>query len=313
MPPLHSGCEGSVETEYFYIFYRQILTVPNTGMDTQQEWEWEIKPTEEWFRFNLTEVWHYKDLLFRLVRRDIIASYQQTILGPLWVFLQPLFTTLIYFIVFRKIANIRTEGIPPLLFYLPGTLIWTYFSDCLSGSMFTFTHNAYIFNKVYFPRLIVPLAILCFHSFRIFIQLLLFFIIYIIFMIVYRDVHPSVEILLLPVLLVLTAGFAMAGGMIISVFTAKYRDLDNILQFLLRLFMFAAPIVYPASLVPAKYKTIFWLNPLTPIIETFRTSFFTGGKVYYSYLALSAGIVAVLLVGALVLFKKHEIKIMDVV
>jgi lipopolysaccharide transport system permease protein len=282
-------------------------------MDTNTDWQWEIKPDENWFRLNLAELWQYKDLLFRLVRRDIIASYQQTILGPAWVFLQPLLTTLVYFIIFYRIANLSTDGIPPILFYLPGTLIWTYFSDCFIGTMYTFTQNAYIFNKVYFPRLIVPLSILLFHSFRLSIQLLLFTVVYLFFLIRYHNVHPSLSILILPVLILLTAGFAMGAGLIISVFTARYRDLDNISQFLLRLFMFAAPIVYPASKVPSKYMFLFWMNPLTPVIETFRSVFFTNGHIAVRFLGWSSLSVAVLLLVGLVLFKKQEIKVMDIV
>ncbi|HTQ28686.1 MAG TPA: ABC transporter permease [Puia sp.] len=282
-------------------------------MHTKTEWEWEIRPDESWFRLNLGALWHYKDLLFRLVRRDIIASYQQTILGPAWVFLQPLFTTFVYFIIFRKIANLSTDGIPPILFYLPGTLIWTYFSDCFIGVMYTFTQNAYIFNKVYFPRLIVPLSTLLFHSFRLGIQLLLFLILYLFFLVRYQNIHPSLNILLLPLLIILVAGFAMGSGLIISVLTARYRDLDNIMQFLLRLFMFAAPIVYPASMVPGKFRFLFWLNPLTPVIESFRAAFFTGGDIYVRYLLISVAVVSAVLLTGLVLFKKYEIKVMDIV
>ena len=282
-------------------------------METKTEWEWEIRPEENWFRLNLTGLWHYKDLLIRLVRRDIIASYQQTILGPAWVFLQPLFTTLVYFIIFNKIANISTDHVPPILFYLPGTLIWTYFSDCFIGVMYTFTQNAYIFNKVYFPRLIVPLSTLLFHSFRLSIQLVLFFIVYLFFLLSFHDVHPSVYILLFPLLILMVAGFSMGCGLIISVFTARYRDLDNIMQFLLRLFMFAAPIVYPASIIPEKFRWFIWLNPLTPLIETFRTIFFTGGRIHTGYLLISFISTGLILLVGLLLFKKHEIKIMDVV
>jgi lipopolysaccharide transport system permease protein len=282
-------------------------------MEKQKEWAWEIKPDDGWFNLNLKGLWQYKDLLFRFVRRDIIASYQQTILGPIWVFLQPLFTTLVYVIIFRKIAKISTDGVPPLLFYLPGSLIWSYFSDILIGTMFTFTTNAYIFHKVYFPRLIVPLGTVLFHSFRLSIQLLLFFCIYLFFLLKYHDVHPSAAILLLPLLVLLAACFAMGVGLILSVFNAKYRDLDNIFQFLLRLFMFAVPVVYPMSIVPDKYKTLFWLNPLTSVIETFRAAFFGHGIIQIRYLVISLVSVAVILFAGMVLFKKREIKVMDVV
>jgi len=282
-------------------------------MEKNTEWDWELKPDEGWFNLNLRELIHYKDLLFRFVRRDIIASYQQTILGPIWVFLQPLLTTVIYFIIFRKIAKISTDGIPPILFYLPGSIIWTYFSDCLNAVMNTFLYNAYIFSKVYFPRLIVPLSSILFHSFRLSIQLILFILIYVFFVIVNHTITPSFLILLLPYLILLTAGFALGAGLIITVFTAKYRDLDNILLFILRLFMFMAPVVYPVSIVPEKYRFLFWLNPLTSVIETFRAAFFTHGTIEPKYLLLSTVSVSVILFVGLILFHKQEIKVMDVI
>ncbi|MFI5154475.1 MAG: ABC transporter permease [Chitinophagales bacterium] len=282
-------------------------------MDNKPEWEWEIKPDENWFKLNLREIVQYKDLLFRFVRRDIIASYQQTILGPIWVFLQPLLTTVVYFIIFRKIANIPTADAPPILFYLPGIIIWTYFSDCFTGVMNTFLYNAYIFSKVYFPRVIVPISNVFFHSFRLGIQLVLFLIVYAFFAFRMPQIRPSAYILLLPYLLILTAGFALGAGLIISVLTAKYRDLDNILQFLLRLFMFATPVVYPVSLVPEQYRYFFWLNPLTAVIETFRAAFFSTTTIRFNYLLLSTLTVSLILLTGLIVFRKHEIKIMDVI
>ena len=150
-------------------------------MDNQTEWEWEISPAQPWFRLHLKELIHYKDLLMRFVRRDILASYQQTILGPLWVFLQPLLTSLVYVLIFHRIVNVSTGGIPALLFYFPGTLIWSFFSDCFTSTMNTFQFNAHLFTKVYFPRLIVPLSSVIFHAFRLSIQLLVFVLVYIIF------------------------------------------------------------------------------------------------------------------------------------
>ncbi|PWT75430.1 MAG: ABC transporter permease [Bacteroidetes bacterium] len=282
--------------------------------DKKSEWDWEIKHDQSWFNLNIREIFHYKDLLIRFVRRDIIASYQQTILGPIWVFLQPLLTALVYYLIFSRIANISTDGIKPaILFYLPGSIIWTYFSDCLTGTMNTFVTNAYIFNKVYFPRLIAPLSNVLFHTFRLSFQLIFFFLIYLFFLVVYRNVHPSLYILLLPLLILQTAIFALGAGLIISVLTAKYRDLDNIINFLMRLFMFVSPIVYPVSIIPEKYKFLFWMNPLTAIIETFRSAFFSNHPVYGKYLLLSGFNSIVLLLAGLVFFHKREIKVMDVV
>ena len=282
-------------------------------MDKNTEWEWEIKPEERWFSLNLKELLQYKDLLFRFVRRDILISYQQTILGPVWVFLQPLLTTFVYFIIFTKIAKIPIGNTPPILFYLPGAIIWTYFSECLNGTMNTFVNNAYIFRKVYFPRLITPLSNVLFHSFRLSIQLILFILVYVFFMVVHRNVTPGWWILSLPFLILITALFALGLGLIISVFTAKYRDIDNILQFVLRLFMFATPVVYPLSIVPEKYKFLFWLNQLTPVIETFRGAFFEPHIIHPQYFLLSILSVTLILFIGLALFRKSEIEVMDVV
>jgi lipopolysaccharide transport system permease protein len=282
-------------------------------MENKAEWQWEISAHRPWFHLNLRELFHYKDLLFRFVRRDIIASYQQTILGPIWVFLQPLFSTFVYFIIFSRVAKIPTDGIPPFLFYLPGTIIWSYFADCVNATMNTFQINAYIFNKVYFPRIIVPLSTIVFHSFRISIQLFLFLIAFTVYALKGNPVQFSWQVLLVPVMIFLTACFALGGGLIISVLTAKYRDLDNITQFMLRLFMFAAPVVYPASLIPVKFKFIFWLNPLTPVIEIFRSSFFKPHPLPLPYLLLSFLTTFIILTTGIVLFNKREIQIMDVI
>jgi lipopolysaccharide transport system permease protein len=292
----------------FHIRIRTFVT-----MEKNADWQWEISAHRAWFRFNLREIFHYKDLIFRFVRRDIIASYQQTILGPIWVFLQPLFTTLVYFIIFHRVAKIPTDNIPPFLFYLPGIIIWSYYSDCVTSTMNTFQNNAYIFNKVYFPRVIVPLSSILFHSFRISIQLLLFLGVCLFYVLKGSSLHFSWEMLITPLMIFITACFALGCGLIISVLTAKYRDLDNITQFILRLFMFAAPVVYPASLIPVKFKFLFWLNPLTPAIEIFRSSFFKPEPLPFSYLLLSLLTTGIVLMTGIVLFNKREIQIMDVI
>jgi lipopolysaccharide transport system permease protein len=282
-------------------------------MEKKEAWQWEISSHRPWYRFNLRELFQYKDLLLRFVRRDILASYQQTLLGPVWVFLQPLFTTFVYFIIFSRVAKIPTDGIPPFLFYLPGSIIWSYYSDCVTTTMNTFQYNAYIFNKVYFPRLIVPLSTVLFHLFRISIQLLLFTGVYIFYYLQGASVQLSWQILLAPLMIAIAACFALGCGLIVSVLTAKYRDLDNIMLFMLRLFMFAAPVVYPASLIPQKYKFFFWINPLTPVIEIFRTSFFKPQALPLPYLFLSIVTTLIVLITGIILFNKREIQIMDVI
>jgi lipopolysaccharide transport system permease protein len=279
----------------------------------QTQWKWKIEAKTRWFQWNLKELWQYKDLLNRFVRRDLIANYQQTVLGPFWIFLQPALTTIVYWVIFGRVARISTDGIPPVLFYLPGIIIWSYFSDCLNGTMYTFLQNSALFSKVYFPRLIIPLSAIISHTIRMLVQFLLFISIYIFYLIFTEAVTPNLYILLLPFLIVLTAAFSLGTGLIISVMTARYRDLDYALQFVLRLFMFASPVVYPTSIVPEKYRFVFWLNPLTPIIESFRTAFFTTGPLHYKYLLLTLFSVTALLFTGLTLFKKRELNVMDII
>jgi lipopolysaccharide transport system permease protein len=301
-----------------FIITRKCFTFPGTEnrflfMDKNAGWQWEINANQGWFNINLKEIIQYRDLIVQFVRRDLIASYQQTVLGPLWVFLQPIFTTFVYFIVFSRVARISTDNIPPMLFYLPGSIIWTFFSDGLTSTMFTFVQNAYIFNKVYFPRLIVPLSYVLFHSFRISIQLILFILVYVVFAMTGKNIHPNAFLLLIPVCIYVTAAFALGCGLIVSVYTAKYRDLENMMQFMLRLFMFAAPVVYPASLIPEKYKLFFWLNPLTPVIECFRSSFFGHRPIPFFYLGVSLISSTLLLMLGTMLFSRKEKQIMDVI
>ena len=241
-------------------------------MEKKEDWQWEISAHRPWFRFNLRELFQYKDLLFRFVRQGYYCHLPTNDSGTCLGFPATIIYHFCIFYYFPRVAKIPTDGIPPLLFYLPGIIIWSYYADCITTTMNTFQYNAYIFNKVYFPRLIVPLSSVLFHSFRISIQLLLFLMVCIFYFIEGTPVYLNGQILLIPFLILLAACFALGCGLIISVLTAKYRDLDNIMQFLLRLFMFAAPVVYPASLIPQKYAFLFWLNPLTPIIEIFRSS-----------------------------------------
>lgn len=285
-----------------------------------EEWEWEINANRSWFRWELASIGQYRDLLLRLVRRDLLANYQQTVLGPLWILLQPVLTTLVYWIIFGQIVKVSTDGAPALLFYLTGIIIWNFFSDCLNGTMYTFFSNAAVFSKVYFPRLIVPLSNVIAQSIRLAVQLLLFFILYVIFWAAGGAVGAtgsagglSAAIWLLPLLVLQTAAFGLGMGLIISVITAKYRDLDYTFQFILRLWMFACPVVYPASLVPGKYRLLFWLNPLTPVIETFRAACFTHEAIRYGYLLGSLGFTVIVLIAGLAVFKRHELTVMDII
>jgi len=282
-------------------------------MKKNKDWDWEIKSAQEKWHLGLSEIIHYKDLLIRFTQRDLSVRYKQTIIGPFWNFLQPLLTTLVYFFVFGKIAKISTDGAPPVLFFLAGTIIWAFFADCFQSVQNTFISNAHIFSKVYFPRLVVPLSAILSQSIRVLIQLLLFISIYLFYFFYFNNVYPSWYILLLPLLLLVTAGFAFGLGLIVSVFVAKYRDLESLIQILLRLFMFATPVIYPLSIIPEKYKVWFWLNPLTWVLETFRSAFLTNKEISITYMFVSIISVSVISLIGILLFKKRELKVMDTI
>ncbi|MBS1660665.1 MAG: ABC transporter permease [Bacteroidetes bacterium] len=282
-------------------------------MKETDEWEWEIDPGRPWFRWELGSIVRYRDLLFRLVRRDLLANYKQTVLGAFWILLQPIMTTLVYWLIFSNIVKVPIGDVPPLLFYLSGIICWNFFSDCLNGSMYTFLTNAAIFNKVYFPRLIVPFSSMLAHSIRLSVQLVLLFLVYFLFYIGGKVSAPGVSWLLLPPILLLTGLFGLGAGLIISVLTAKYRDLDYTLQFVLRIWMFASPVFYPAGLVKGSWKWVFWLNPLAPLIELFRSACFGIGEISFPYLIICIVTILSTLILGIALFKRHELKLTDII
>jgi lipopolysaccharide transport system permease protein len=248
-------------------------------VNAPDSWTEIIKPKRGWLDINLKELWQYRDLAILFVRRDFVSVYKQTLLGPLWLFIQPLFTTLIFYFVFSKIANIPTDRVDPILFYLSGITLWNYFSDCFSKTSNTFVANAGIFGKVYFPRLILPISIVSSNLIKLGIQLLLFTCI-----IAYRvmfygaDIQPNITFLLFPILILLMAVMGLGLGILFSSLTTKYRDLSFLLTFGIQLLLYATPIIYPLSFTHGKLNTILSYNPLTPIMENFRYSFFGVGN-----------------------------------
>lgn len=277
------------------------------------EWTMVIRPKRNLLDVNLRELWHYKDLIMLFVKRDFVAKYKQTILGPIWFIIQPLLTTLMFTVVFGNIAGIPTEGIPKVLFYLTGIVGWTYFSTCLNDTSQTFIKNASIFGKVYFPRLALPISVVISNlvSFVIQFVFLLCFLAY--FMIVGSDVAPNVNVLLIPLLIILIAGLGLGFGIIVSSLTTKYRDLTHLVTFGVTLWMYATPIIYPLSEIPEKYK--FWIlaNPMTPIVETFKTAMLGVGEVNFMYLLYSLAFTVILLAVGVVIFNKVEKTFMDTV
>ena len=274
---------------------------------------WEIGSKRSLFDVKLKDIWEYRDLLGLLVRRDFVSFYKQTILGPLWFFIQPIFTTIIFTFTFSNLAGISTAGIPAPLFYLAGITVWNYFVDCLLKTSSVFRDNAGVFSKVYFPRLIVPLSIVVSSLIRFGIQLLLLILVMLYFNFKGSVFHPNSYILLFPVLVILMAGLGLGAGMVISALTTKYRDLTFLLSFGVQLLMYATTVILPLSATPDKYKWIIELNPMTHILETFRYGFLGKGSFAWSSLGYTAAFTLVVLVLGVLIFNKVEKNFLDTV
>ena len=280
-----------------------------------EKWTTEIKPHAGLFDVNFKEIWQYRDLWSLFVKRNIITVYKQTILGPLWFFIQPILSTLMYMVVFGGIAKISTDGLPQPLFYLAGISLWQYFSTCLTSTSSTFTTNAGIFGKVYFPRLIMPLATVTSNLLKFFIQLSLFVAVYL-YYIIFTDVQIGLNVyaLLFPVLIIMMAGLALGFGVLFSSMTTKYRDLTVLLGFFVQLWMYATPIIYPLSFISnEKLKLIMTLNPITSIVETFKYGILGSGTFSWWSLGYSFGFMCVLLAIGIVVFNRVQRKFMDTV
>jgi len=281
-----------------------------------ENWDLEIKPEGSLFDLKLRDVWQYRDLLLLLVRRDFVSFYKQTVLGPMWFFIQPLFTTLIYTFVFGNLASIPTDGLPQPLFYLAGITAWNYFADCLTKTSSVFTDNAALFGKVYFPRLIVPLSIVVSNLLRFGVQMILFFILMGAYQLKGASFQPNAALLLFPVLLLLMAMLGLGLGMIISAMTTKYRDLSFLITFGIQLMMFVTTVVYPLSVVEQKYPRYRWLveyNPMTTIIEAFRYGFLGKGTFSGASLGVTTLITFVILLAGVVIFNKVERNFVDTI
>lgn len=285
-----------------------------------ENWTTVIKPRTGLFEVNLKELWDYRDLLTLFVKRTITVQYKQTILGPLWWIIQPALTVLMYMVVFGGIAGIPTDGVPQPLFYLGGVCMWQYFSSCLTGTSNTFVTNAGIFGKVYFPRLIMPLSTVISNLVRFGIQLGLFIIVYAYYAIVGKAPSPNWYLILAPVLVIMMAGLALGFGIIISSMTTKYRDLQVLFSFVVQLWMYATPIVYPLSQVAGKkvmglnLETIMCLNPVTPVIETFKYGALSAGEfIGWGWLAYSFIFMIVTLGLGILIFNKVQKSFMDTV
>ena len=284
----------------------------NLENNKENKWTEIIEPQSSLLNLNLKEVWRYRDLLLLLVKRDFVTYFKQTILGPIWFFVNPILTTLIYTLVFGNIAGISTNGTPKIAFYLSGVVMWNYFSTSLTQTSTVFTVNAPIFGKVYFPRLIMPLSIVVSNLMQFGIQFLLFLII-VIYYTFQGQLHPNIFVLLTPVLIVLMAAFALGVGMIFSSMTTKYKDMAMLLTFGVQLFMYATPIVYPLSTINDQYKYLIELNPLTAIIENFRYAFLGSGSLNIEALGYSCVMIGILLAIGTIIFNRIQKGFMDTI
>lgn len=281
--------------------------------EPKQMWTEEIKAESSLFAINFREIWHYRDLLFMLVKRDFITFYKQTILGPLWFIVQPLLTTLIFVILFGNIAKLSTDGIPQLAFYLAGITIWNYFSESLTKTSSVFKDNANVFGKVYFPRLIMPLSIVASSLMKFAVQFALFILVVLYYTFVAQSIQPNLWILITPVLILLMALFALGVGMIFSSLTTKYKDLTFLLAFGIQLFMYITPVVYPSSALPEKFQILAKINPLSSIFECFRYAYLGTGTFTITDLLISTLVIVFLFFTGVLVFNKIEKSFMDTV
>lgn len=270
-----------------------------------------IKPQQSLFSFRLKEIWQYRDLLQLFIRREIIVKYKQTILGPAWYFIQPLLQTIMFTVVFGNIAGIPTDGVPKILFYLAGVTAWNYFAECLRTTSDTFVVNYALFQKIYFPRAVMPMAIVLSNILKFLIQLLLFLAVYLYFIIKGANIVPNYTFFLTPVYVLITAGLALGFGLSISAMTSKYRDLKFLIQFGVQLWMYATPIIYPISQVGEKYHFWIMLNPMTSVVEAFKYAFLGVGDFSVTGLVYSSVFMFSILTLGMMVFNKVEKNVID--
>lgn len=280
---------------------------------SSEGWDLVIRPKTGWFDLRLADLWRYRDLTMIFVWRDFVATYKQTILGPLWYVIQPLFTTLLFTVIFGRVANLPTDGLPQMLFYMAGVTSWNYFADCLNRASVTFIQNASIFGKVYFPRLTVPLSMVISNLIKFGIQFALFLGFLAWYWFQGSPVHPNLAVLLTPVLVLLMAALGLGCGIIISALTTKYRDLQILVSFGVQLAMYATPVIFPMSIFPNASRWILLFNPMAPIVETFRYAFLGAGDFSWFYLGCSVVITTIILLIGILLFNHVEKTFMDTV
>jgi lipopolysaccharide transport system permease protein len=281
--------------------------------DDAEKWDVTIDAGRSGFDLNLKEIWRYRDLMMMFVKKDIITVYKQTILGPIWFLLQPIFATAIYVIIFSHVAKISTGNAPPILFYLGGITMWNYFSETLNVSSKTFTDNATVFGKVYFPRIVLPLSKVVSGIVKLMIQFGLYLSVWLYYLAVKHEISPNWHIVFFPAFIVILAGLSLGMGIIITSFTTKYRDLTFFIAFAIQLGMYATPVLYPISIAPANKQFWLWLNPLTSIVEGFRCAFLGSGVFSYFWLSYSLLFMIIALITGIIVFNKVEKRFIDTV
>ena len=279
----------------------------------EETWDIVIKPKSGWFNISFGEMYRYRDLIFMFVKRDFVTFYKQTILGPLWYIIQPLVNSVIFTIIFGKLAKIPTDGIPPFLFYMAGTVVWGYFSTCLTETSNTFVANREIFGKVYFPRMTVPISIVITGIFQFLIQ----FIIFIGFLLYYwhqgAEVSPSIMIFTLPLILLQMAILGLGMGILVSSLVTKYRDLTFAMTFAVQIWMYLTPVVYPLTQVPEHYRNLYVLNPMVSIVENFRGAFLGVSSIETHHILISVFVTMIIFIIGVILFSRIEKTFMDTV
>lgn len=292
----------------------EISTEKNVGtLANENHWTKVIRPRSGWFDLRIAELWRYRDLILLFVWRDFVKVYKQTILGPLWYLLQPLLTTIVFTVIFGRIARISTEGLPHILFYMSGTVVWSYFANCLTSTSDTFIENAPIFSKIYFPRLTVPISIVISNLIAFALQFLFFLIFLCYYSFKGVPIGLTGWIVYTPLLVIQMAALGLGMGIIVSSMTTKYRDLRFLTKFGVQLWMYATPIVYPLSVVPSRWKWVIALNPMASIVETFRHAFLGAGSVDIQQLGVSIAMTLSILMIGIILFSRIEKSVMDTV
>lgn len=272
-----------------------------------------VSSKQKWFSVNLKEIWKYRDLIILFVKRDLTTIYKQTVLGPLWIIINPLLSTTVFTVIFGVIAGIPTDGTPQFLFYMSGNILWNFFSSCLNRASGTFLGNARLFGKVYFPRLVMPISGILYNLINFILQTAVYVILVIVYSLIGANVHPNLLIILAPFLVLQTALLGTGMGLIISSITTKYRDLNVLVSFGVSLLMYITPVVYPISRVPENFRWLMLLNPVAPIVETYRCAFLGSGSFEWQFLLISLAVTLALLFWGVIVFNKVEKNFIDTV